>query len=81
VSADGDLVAATLTPPQQDAVRFYQALNVPASWFIGTTTDDFGRVEVLALGAGFVWTFLIDTDGLAQASEATVGEFSTGIDV
>lgn len=75
------IVATVLTPAQQEAIDFYRALNVPGSWFIGQQGDD-GRVEVICLGEGFVWSFIVSADGRDVSSqEASLGEFSTGIDV
>lgn len=74
------LIAAVLTPAQQETVDFYRALNVPAQWFIGETRES-GEVEVVALGEDFAWSFLIAADGDAASSEATLTEFSTGINV
>jgi hypothetical protein len=82
---NGPLVAAVLTPPQQEAVDFFRALNVPASWFIGVPGPA-GEVEVLALGedgdnASFVWSITITAEGEPSSMEATVSTFSTGINV
>ncbi len=74
------LVAAVLTPAQQEVVDFWQAPNVPTQWFIGVP-DKNGRVEVLALGEGFIWSIRIDLDGSEDHSQATVGDFETGIDI
>jgi len=69
-----------LTPAQVNTIDFYKAYVVQASWFVGTH-DAKGSVEVLALGEGFIWSILIDHKGNAHTTEATVGEFSTGIEV
>jgi hypothetical protein len=69
-----------MTPEQAETVNFYKAYNVPATWFIGPP-DTEGRIEVIALGQDFIWSLLIDAGGLANTSEATVGPFSTGIEV
>ena len=69
-----------MTPEQIAAVDYYKALNVPASWFTGTP-DTGGHIEVIALGEDFIWSLRIDANGTCHTSEATVGEFSTGIDV
>lgn len=74
------LTAAVLTPAQQEVVEHYQAANVPAQWFIGVP-DEVGRVEVVALGDNFAWSFRIAVDGEYESSEAHLGEFSTGIEV
>lgn len=75
------LVARVLTPEQQKAIDFFRAFNVPAQWFIGAQDED-GRVEVLALGADFAWSFIVSADGQdISSSEATLGEWSTGIEV
>lgn len=74
------LTAAVLTEAQQEVVEFFQAYNVPAQWFVGVKQAD-GAVEVVALGDGFCWSFLIQEDGSYGSSEGTVGDFSTGIDV
>lgn len=71
-----------LSPKQQETVEFFQAYNVPAQWFVGTKFEAAtGRVEVIALGENFVWSFIIEPDGEASSSEAKLGEFSTGINV
>ncbi len=79
------LIAAVLTEAQQETVDFFQALNVPASWFVGTPQPD-GSVEVVALGdddgeSSFVWSISISAEGEPSPKEATVTTFSTGIDV
>jgi len=71
----------SLTPAQLEVIDFYKGYNVPATWFIGTPEPD-GSVEVIALGDGFIWSLSIDADGAdGSTSEATVGDFSTGIEV
>lgn len=84
-TSDTPLVAAVLTEGQLEAVAFYQALNVPASWFVGTPKPD-GSVEVIALGedsdeGSFIWSFSIDAGGHSTSYEATASTFSTGINV
>lgn len=74
------LIAAILTPEQQQALEFYRALNVPAQWFIGEQ-DVQGSVEVIAVGENFVWSFLLSGLGECHSSEARLGDFTTGIDV
>lgn len=78
------LVAAVLSPAQQETVEFFRALNVPASWFIGELDTD-GDVEVIAIGKDeggtFVWSIRIDEAGAPHQMEAKVTEFSDGIDV
>lgn len=69
-----------MTPKQIETVGFYKAYNVAAQWFTGTP-DAEGRIEVIALGYDFIWSLRIDLDGTADTSEATVGPFSTGIEV
>ena len=69
-----------MTPEQIETVDFYKGYNVPAQWFTGTPYAE-GRIEVIALGENFIWSLLIDAGGLANTSEATVGSFSTGIEV
>lgn len=78
----------SLNQAQLNVVEHYQALNVPASWFIGETKPD-GAVEVIAIGDAlggvdaFVWSFQIDKDGEHSSQEAQLTEdgFSTGIEV
>jgi hypothetical protein len=78
-----------MTPKQQAVVDFYKGYNIPASWFVGepATADNasrpypIGTVEVIALGGEFIWSIIIEPDGTEATSEATVGEFSTGIEV
>ena len=70
-----------LTSPQRATVDFYKAYNVPATWFEGEPEADTGRVEVIALGENFIWSLRIDPDGTSDTSEATVGDFNTGIEV
>jgi hypothetical protein len=77
--ADYDVKTA-LTSAQVRTIDFYKAFNVPSTWFIGTPDPD-GRVEVIALGQDFIWSLRIDPDGTSDTSEATVGEFSTGLDI
>jgi hypothetical protein len=84
----GGVVAHVLTPEQQETVRFFRALNVPAAWFVGEP-DEAGTVEVVALSdvprpaaeqtEGFIWVFRIERDGTHSANEAVLGEFHTGI--
>lgn len=69
-----------LTTAQQATVKHYQDYSVSATWFVGTPAED-GTTEVIALGEGFVWSFLIAPDGECSSSEAPLGEFSTGIEV
>ena len=69
-----------LNPTQREAVDFYKGFNVPATWCYSEPDRD-GGVTVVALGEGFVWSLQIDADGTEYTSEATVGEFSTGIEV
>ena len=70
-----------LTSPQQETINFYKAYNVPATWFEGEPDPSTGRVEVIALGKDFIWSLRIAPDGKADTSEATVGEFNTGLDI
>lgn len=79
------LVAAVLNDAQQEALAFYQAYNVPATYFVGVPNVD-GSAEVIAIGTDspaetFIWSFRIGADGDISAAEAKVGEFSTGIDI
>lgn len=78
----GPLVAAVLTSAQQETVEHFRAPNVPASWFVGEPAAD-GRAEVVALGDGFVWSFIIDPDGEFSSQECKLDPegFSTGIEV
>ena len=69
-----------MTPKQIATVDHYKAFNVAAQWFTGTS-DAEGRIEVIALGYDFIWSLRINLDGTADVSEATVGPFSTGIEV
>ena len=71
---------SVLTTAQREGIDFYKGFNVPATWFISTFRSD-GSVEVIALGKAFIWSLLIDPDGTAYTSEATVSEFTTGIEV
>lgn len=73
------ITPATLTPAQQDVVDHYQALNVPASWFVGEADTD-GGVEVVAVGVeNHAWAFHIDADGKHHSAEAHLGDWETGI--
>lgn len=72
------LVAAVLTPAQQETVESFRAFNVAASWFVGVPDTD-GRVEVLALGEDFIWSIRVAPDGSSDTSEAKVGDFETGV--
>lgn len=80
------LVAAVLTEHQQETVDFFRALNVPASWFVGTPMPN-GAVEVIAIGddrddtGSFVWAIVIEPEGDHSQMEATVSPFMTGISV
>jgi hypothetical protein len=76
-----DMISQSLTPAQQITVDFYKAYNVPASWFVGVIDPITGGVEVIALGEDFIWSLRINPDGTADTSEATVGEFDTGLDI
>ena len=69
-----------LTAQQLATVEHYQAFGVHAQWFYGEPNEA-GKIEVIALGLDFIWSLWIDADGTCGASEATVGEFSTGIEV
>lgn len=73
-------VGLGLTYEQTEVIDFYKAYNVPATWYY-SELDHEGGVEVVAIGEGFVWSFSIDTYGDTDTSEATVGDFSTGIEV
>ena len=68
-----------LNAQQLETVNHYKGFNVPATWFVGE--PDEGCVEVIALGKDFIWSLILEADGTASTSEATVGEFSTGIEV
>lgn len=69
------------TAEQLEVIDYYKAFNVPAmSWFISPPEPD-GSVEAIGLAGGFLWSLRIDVDGDYSSSEATVGEFSTGIEV
>jgi hypothetical protein len=48
--SDSPLIAAVLTDAQRQTVEHFQALNVPASWFVGVA-DENGTVEVIAIGS------------------------------
>jgi hypothetical protein len=74
------MISQSLTPAQQDTIDSYKAYNVEASWFVGVRAPD-GCVEVLALGEGFIWSIRLDPEGAADTSEATVGEFNTGLEI
>jgi hypothetical protein len=79
------LIAAVLNDAQQQALAFCQAYNVPASYFVGVPNVD-GSVEVIAIGAespaeSFIWSFRISAEGETSTSEATVGEFNSGIEI
>ncbi len=78
MDAVGGVVAGVLTPAQQEAIAHFRAPNVPAQWFVGEPGAD-GAVEVLALGADFVWSIRVEANGESNSSEAEVGEFSTGV--
>ena len=70
----------TLTAAQTATVEHYQAYGVPATWFYSTPAE-FGTVEVVAVGADFVWSLIIERNGQCSTSEAELGEFSTGIEI
>lgn len=72
---------ATLTAKQQETVDFWQGYNVPAQWFVGELRPETGEVEVIALGDGFCWAFLIEPNGEFASSEAKLGEFETGVEI
>src|SRR5512140_1556420 len=59
---DTGTVAGVLTPAQNEAVAYFRGLNVTANWFVGEPSAD-GRIEVLALGDTFIWSFIVDPDG------------------
>jgi hypothetical protein len=71
----------TLNPKQREVIEHYKAL-VPfdnISWFIGEKGVG-GEVEVLGLGLTFVWSFVLSDDGSVATSEASISQFSTGIE-
>lgn len=80
--SERDVVAAVLTPGQQEAVNFYRALNVEGQWFVGVP-DAAGGVEVIFIGDRFVWSLILNADGTdISASESVLyGGFLPGIDV
>lgn len=69
-----------LTDSQREAIDHYNSYNVPISWFVGQEYDDGGR-EFIALGDGFIWSILVDGDGMVHTSEATMSDFTTGITI
>jgi hypothetical protein len=73
--------ALVLTPEQQEVVEYFQAYNVRADWFIGTSTDSDGAVEVTAIGVDFVWAFMISPNGSHSSREAKLGDFETGLNI
>jgi len=73
-------IAVHLTPEQIEAVDFYKAYNVPAMWYY-SEPDDEGGVGVVAIGEDFVWSLSIAADGATDISEASLGDFDTGIEV
>lgn len=77
-----NLIAAVLTPKQQETVAYFRALNVPADWFVGEPKDN-GAVEIVALGQTFVWNFTIEANGEYSSQECDLDPegFSTGITV
>ena len=79
-SGDRPVTAASLTDEQWATVEHYKAFGVPAAWLYGEPNEA-GKIEVVALGIDFIWSLWIDADGKCGASEATVSEFSTGIEV
>ena len=72
---------ATLTEWEREQVDHFKAYNVPASWFVGKRSDK-GLIEVIALGDGFAWSFLLDpVTEEVHTSEAKVSDFSTGLEI
>lgn len=69
-----------LTDYQIDAINHCNSYGVPVSWFVGSENDD-GSREFIALGDGFAWSLLVEEDGTVHTSEATVGKFSTGLNI
>lgn len=78
-----------LTQPQQDAITFWQAYNVPGTWFVSQPGND-GRVEVLRLHHGddglSMWSIVVEPDGETYTSEYGPDDegdpvWSTGIEV
>lgn len=70
---------SNLNRAQREVIEFYNGSGVPVQWFEGFEHDD-GTIEVIALGDHFIWSFLIAEDGTYHSSEATVGDFSTGVE-
>jgi hypothetical protein len=73
-------IAVHLTAKQITEVDFYKAFNVPAMWYYSEPDDD-GGVGVVAIGEDFVWSLSIARDGTCNTSEASLGDFETGIEV
>jgi hypothetical protein len=70
----------TLTKDQAEAVAHINSYGVVVEWFVGRERDDDCR-EFIALGKDFIWSLLVMADGTPHTSEATLGEFNTGIDI
>lgn len=71
-----------LAPIEREAIAHYEALAVPAQWFVGTRDDVTGDIEVVAVGDTFVWSFEL-VQGRCFPTEARITEdgWSTGIEV
>jgi len=68
---DVSTVAGILSGAQEEAVAHFrrdddgdwvQGVRVPGAWFVGEP-DSERRIEVLKLGAGYVWSIVVDADG------------------
>jgi hypothetical protein len=56
----------------QAQIDYWNTYSVPVCWFVNAD-----RTEAIAIGDGFAWSATAD----GATSEATLGEWSTGIEL